>query len=942
MPEIAVQASFNGGEWSPNLYARVDIQKYRSAAALLENFFVDYRGGASTRTGTAYVIQAYDSANPVRVINFQASFNVGYAVEIGNGYMRFIYHGAPVLETGFNITAATQANPCVVTVPGNDFVPGDWIYISGVVGMTQLNNRYFEVVSVIGDDVTIAYLNGTDINSTAYTAYGSAGTAARIYTIPSPYTSADDLRLIKFAQSTNQMVLCHPNHPVYVLTLISANNWTLLLASFGATIAAPAAPTMTTTLAGGSVYYSYKVTAIDPQGQESSASPEGVLSAIQDIRTTAGSNKLALATVPGAVAYNIYEAVVAYGAAVPANVQYGFIGTTQGTDFVDSNIAQDFTATPPISRNPFGGGGVASVAVTAPGAYTSVPSVTFTGTSTTTAIAAAQLAVQGTPAIVAAGANYIVGDVVQVNPLSVGLTVLVTSVGGGGSVTGISVVSPGLVTSGATPANSLTTVPTFRGGSGLTLDAIWGISAIVVTLSGAGYTIAPTVGFSSGAATATATLSSAAVVPTVPGFVQQRLTLAAPSTSPATFYMSKPGFYFNYDVSSPITAGDAVTGTLVSGVLNTIKSVVGSAAGMLIFTDQAVWLVNGGSSGSAITPISAVANPQSYIGASDVPPLIINYDVVFVQSKGSAIRSLSYNVYYNIFTGNDVSVMSSHLFFEHTILEWCWAEQPFYSAQAVRDDGVLLCMTYMKDQEMVGWSHYDTSGTYESICAVTEELASGVSVDAVYTVVERTVGGSPVQFIERFAQRTFANGYISAWCVDCGLQYSGAPATTFTGAEHLAGLTVTGLADGIVIAPFVMPATGFFTLAAPASTVTIGLAYTCKLQTLPLDVGEPSVQGDVKKITQVDIRVADTLGLSIGSSFTTLTAMKDLVLGAVSSQLTGMPSQIVTGLVTGDAVTILDPTYTVLGQFCLQQSQPYPATVLGVFPVFAMESRNER
>ena len=166
MSEIAVQPSFNGGEWSPNLYARVDLQKYRSAAALLENFFVDYRGGASTRPGTAYVIQAYDSANPVRVIAFQASFNVGYAVEIGNGYMRFMYHGAPVLEPSFAITAATKANPCVITIPGHNFVPGNWIYLTGVGGMTQLNNRYFKVLTVAGDNVTLGYLNGANIDST--------------------------------------------------------------------------------------------------------------------------------------------------------------------------------------------------------------------------------------------------------------------------------------------------------------------------------------------------------------------------------------------------------------------------------------------------------------------------------------------------------------------------------------------------------------------------------------------------------------------------------------------------------------------------------------------------------------------------------------------------------------------------------------------------------
>ena len=67
MPHLVAQASFNSGEWSPNLFARVDLAKYKAGAALLENFFVDYRGGASTRVGTEYITQAYKSSSQVRI-----------------------------------------------------------------------------------------------------------------------------------------------------------------------------------------------------------------------------------------------------------------------------------------------------------------------------------------------------------------------------------------------------------------------------------------------------------------------------------------------------------------------------------------------------------------------------------------------------------------------------------------------------------------------------------------------------------------------------------------------------------------------------------------------------------------------------------------------------------------------------------------------------------
>jgi nitrous oxidase accessory protein NosD len=139
-----------------------------------------------------------------------------------------------------------------------------------------------------------------------------------------------------------------------------------------------------------------------------------------------------------------------------------------------------------------------------------------------------------------------------------------------------------------------------------------------------------------------------------------------------------------------------------------------------------------------------------------------------------------------------------------------------------------------------------------------------------------------------------------------------------------------------------MASTGFFTLATAASVVTIGLAYDCDLQSLPLDVGEPSIQGVVKKITAVDVRVVDTLGLQIGSSFDDLVDMQDLVIGNLSSALTGQTTQVVSDLVTGDAITYLDPTYTVPGQYCIRQDKPYPATIAGLFPRFEGEKRNER
>lgn len=104
MPIPILQHGFATGELSPSLIGRVDLAKYHMAAALMRNFQVDYRGGASTRAGTKFAARAKNSAYPVRMIGFQFNTLQAYALEFGHLYMRPYINGAPVLEPGFAIT----------------------------------------------------------------------------------------------------------------------------------------------------------------------------------------------------------------------------------------------------------------------------------------------------------------------------------------------------------------------------------------------------------------------------------------------------------------------------------------------------------------------------------------------------------------------------------------------------------------------------------------------------------------------------------------------------------------------------------------------------------------------------------------------------------------------------------------------------------------------
>ena len=206
-------------------------------------------------------------------------------------------------------------------------------------------------------------------------------------------------------------------------------------------------------------------------------------------------------------------------------------------------------------------------------------------------------------------------------------------------------------------------------------------------------------------------------------------------------------------------------------------------------------------------------------------------------------------------------------------------------------------------------------------------------MDSVYFVVQRTIpginGGNPVQYVERMDSRNYlTNGaadVTKAWFVDCGLQYSGSPATVISGLDHLNGATVSILADGSVSAQQVV-AGGSITLPYAASTVTVGLPYVSQLQTLCMEPEGMAVQVQDyrKKISAVAVRVADTRGLKVGPNFNDLTEIKE------RSSSTYMGTAI--PLFTGDERVVIDNNYLVDDDVCIEQDNPLPCTILGVIP----------
>lgn len=341
------QRSFGGGEISPEMLGRIDLNHYQTGLAKCLNFYPLVHGPVVNRSGFQFIKEIKDGgSSQTRIVPFIFNTDQAYCLEFGNLYMRVHTEGSTVLEATKTISAATQADPCVVTATSHGYLDGEEVYIAAVVGMTELNGRYFKVANKTTNTFELTDLQDNDINSSAYTAYSSAGTSARVYTVTSPYTTAD-LFTLQYEQSADVMSLTHPNHSPRELKRLGATNWSLSTITFAPSISAPTSPGASAGSGSGSITYKYVVTALETNILEESVASSEV-STTNDLTTSGNYNTITWSAVTGAARYNVYK---------DENGVHGYIGQTPDLTFDDDNIDPDLLTSPPENQTPFNGTG---------------------------------------------------------------------------------------------------------------------------------------------------------------------------------------------------------------------------------------------------------------------------------------------------------------------------------------------------------------------------------------------------------------------------------------------------------------------------------------------------------------------------------------------------------------------------------------------------------
>lgn len=254
--------------------------------------------------------------------------------------------------------------------------------------------------------------------------------------------------------------------------------------------------------------------------------------------------------------------------------------------------------------------------------------------------------------------------------------------------------------------------------------------------------------------------------PSAVGFVQQRRGFANTNNNPIGFWLSIPGSYANFDTHPIPLDSDAVIGLVAGAEVNSIQHLL-ELKFMLMLTAGAEIYVQGNGNG-VVTPSSINASTQSQYGVAPLRVLKVADTLIFNQALGSFVRDLGFDFVIGGYRGNDLSVFSSHLFEGHSIVDWDFQKIPDSLIWAAREDGMLLGLTYVREQQILAWHRHDfTNGFVENVCCIPEN-----GQYAVYLSIRRVINGVTVRYIERMSSRIWSD-VLDATYLDCFAKYDG-------------------------------------------------------------------------------------------------------------------------------------------------------------------------
>lgn len=397
-------------------------------------------------------------------------------------------------------------------------------------------------------------------------------------------------------------------------------------------------------------------------------------------------------------------------------------------------------------------------------------------------------------------------------------------------------------------------------------------------------------------------------------FFHQRLVFGGTILKPNTIWLSKTADFENFGSTSPVVDDDAIEYTLASYTNDTVQWLYPTKS-LIIGTSANLWAMTPTNNfvGAATNPPNA--DPVNGTGSKFLMPIKLHSEILFVDDSGRQLRNIDRNRNSNaeVWDTRDLSWQAEHISFSG-IVATAYTKKPDSVVWAIRDDGLLISMTYdpsLEQDSVLGWANHPMIN--DALDTEVESIASipNGEQDQLWMIVKRTINGAVHRHVEFMDHNKF---------MDSGIGYDNpaSPISVLSGLGHLEGETVQIVADGAVH-PSAVVSGGQVPLNDSYGVVEAGLGYNMKVVTLPLEGGFPagSAQGKSKRFNQAILRLHQSANPKVNGV-------------RPPSRSPSSPMDAPEPLVTGESETYHEG-YDHFAQLTIEQDLPLACHVLAIY-----------
>jgi len=422
-----------------------------------------------------------------------------------------------------------------------------------------------------------------------------------------------------------------------------------------------------------------------------------------------------------------------------------------------------------------------------------------------------------------------------------------------------------------------------------------------------------------------------------PTFFNNRLVFCNTTNEPNAFWCSRSSDFNSHKPTArdgSVADSHAINRLITDNQVNAVYWLVVDNADMFAGTSDGPFKIWSGSQTEAFSPTNVKVDKQTRDGAANITPSPAGDSVLYVSRSTLKIRELTFSFEKDKHLSANLTLLSEHIT-NPGIAHIEYTSEPDSIVWVILTDGSLVSMTYKRDENVIAWHKQILGGTAVEVESLACIPGIGGTFDTLYMIVKRTINSATHRYVE-FLENRFEPSSLTdkddAFFVDSGLSYSGGATSTISGLSHLEGQTVTVVTNG-ANHPNKTVSSGQISLDWTTTRAHVGLGYTSKLTTLPLDAPATTgtTQGKTKRISEVLLRVYKSLGGQIGPNEDNLERI--LTRSGLNPMDTSPP------LETGDKIINFNGPHERQAKITVVHDDPLPFTLVAIGPRAEVQKR---